>query len=92
MADVNEPQAPKIEFPCQYPIKVIGTALAESGLPAQEIFEAVQTPEVKQALIDTTNASVERGNFGSPCFFVDNEMFYGKETLWEVEEAINAKR
>ena len=26
MADVNEPQAPKIEFPCQYPIKVIGTA------------------------------------------------------------------
>lgn len=72
--------------------EVIGTALAESGLPAQEIFEAVQTPEVKQALIDTTNASVERGNFGSPCFFVDDEMFYGKETLWEVEEAINAKR
>lgn len=26
MADVNEPKAPKIEFPCQYPIKVIGTA------------------------------------------------------------------
>ena len=26
MADVTEPQAPKIEFPCQYPIKVIGTA------------------------------------------------------------------
>ncbi|MEH6565046.1 MAG: DUF493 domain-containing protein [Halopseudomonas sp.] len=26
MADRTEPQAPKIEFPCQYPIKVIGTA------------------------------------------------------------------
>ena len=69
---------------------VIGAALAESGLPAEEIFEAVQTPEVKQGLIATTDASVARGNFGSPCFFVDDEMFYGKETLWQVEEAILA--
>lgn len=70
---------------------VIGAALAESGLPAEEIFEAVQTQEVKQALIDSTDASVAKGNFGSPCFFVGDEMFYGKETLWEVEEAIKAR-
>ena len=70
--------------------EVIGAALVESGLPAEEIFAAVQTPEVKQALIATTDASVARGNYGSPCFFVEDEMFYGKETLWEVEEAINA--
>ena len=48
--------------------------------------------ESLEAQLQLANASVERGNFGSPCFFVDDEMFYGKETLWEVEEAINAKR
>jgi len=69
--------------------EVIGAALVESGLPAEEIFAAVQTPEVKKALIDSTDASVARGNFGSPCFFVEDEMFYGKETLWEVEDEIN---
>jgi len=69
--------------------EVIGAALAESGLPAEEIFAAVQTPEVKKALIDSTDASVARGNFGSPCFYVEDEMYYGKETLWQVEEEIN---
>jgi 2-hydroxychromene-2-carboxylate isomerase len=29
---------------------------------------------------------VEKGAFGIPTFFVNNEMFYGKDTLRELKE------
>jgi 2-hydroxychromene-2-carboxylate isomerase len=31
---------------------------------------------------------MERGAFGSPTFFVDDEIFFGKDTLRDVEEAM----
>ena len=42
--------------------------------------------------MDTTTASVERGNFGSPTFFVKDRMWFGKDRLRDVEEAILAAR
>ena len=33
-----------------------------------------------------TEASVARGTFGSPTFFVGGEMFFGKDQLRDVEE------
>ena len=38
MADVTEPQAPKIEFPCQYPIKVIGDAGEDFSATVVEVI------------------------------------------------------
>jgi 2-hydroxychromene-2-carboxylate isomerase len=35
-----------------------------------------------------TEAAVERGAFGIPTFFVGDEMFFGKERLGQVEEAL----
>ena len=67
---------------------VIKQALCESGLPADEILTATQSPQVKKQLIDNTNDSVERGNFGSPTFFVDGEMYFGKDKLRDVEDEI----
>jgi 2-hydroxychromene-2-carboxylate isomerase len=32
--------------------------------------------------------SVERGAFGSPTFFVGDEIYFGKDRLRDVEEAI----
>lgn len=71
---------------------VIRDALDAADLPGGEIFEGAQAAEVKQALIDATAASVERGNFGAPTFFIDDEMFFGKDSLWEVEEAIGLRQ
>ncbi|WP_341705133.1 2-hydroxychromene-2-carboxylate isomerase [Ferrovibrio sp.] len=67
---------------------VIGAALAESGLDAQRLFALAQSPEVKQRLADNTAASVERGSFGAPTFFVGDQIFFGKDRLDEVERAI----
>ena len=67
---------------------VIAAALAESGLPAEEIMAGAQDPEVKAALIANTEGSVARGVFGSPSFFVGDELFFGKDKLRDVEEEI----
>ena len=60
--------------------------LDRAGLPRQAFVDHIGDPEVKQALIDTTNEAVARGVFGSPMFFVGEEMFFGKDRLREVEE------
>ena len=67
---------------------VIRAAFEESGLPADAIFEGMQDPIVKQILIDNTSRSVEMGAFGSPIFFVENEIFFGKDKLVDVEDEI----
>ena len=71
---------------------VLRAALIESNLPADRLFELVQTPEVKDALLAETQRAVERGSFGSPTFFVDDEIYFGKDRLRDVEEAIVAKK
>ena len=66
-------------------------ALTASGLDAAKLFARAQEPEVKAKLIENTQSAVERGAFGSPTFFVGQEMFFGKEQLREVEEMVSGK-
>ncbi len=70
--------------------EVIELAFAESDLPVEELMAAMQDTEVKQALIANTERSVEIGSFGSPTFFVNGEIFFGKDKLRDVEEEIVA--
>jgi 2-hydroxychromene-2-carboxylate isomerase len=68
---------------------IFAAALNESGLDAQGLVEACGAPAVKAELIANTERAVARGAFGSPTFFVDDEMWFGKEHLRDVEEEIN---
>jgi 2-hydroxychromene-2-carboxylate isomerase len=67
---------------------ILRAALLESSFDA----ELVQDAEVKAQLFDNTERSVERGTFGSPTFFVGDEIFFGKDRLGDVEEMILATR
>ncbi len=67
---------------------IFRTALDEAGLESAQIIELVQTPQIKDRLIENTQHSVERGTFGSPTFYVGNEIFFGKDRLRDVEEMI----
>jgi 2-hydroxychromene-2-carboxylate isomerase len=71
---------------------VIRAALVESGLPADLLLACAADPDVKQELLANTEASVARGVFGSPSFFVGEELFFGKDRLREVEEEIEAQK
>jgi 2-hydroxychromene-2-carboxylate isomerase len=72
--------------------EVIRAVLAANGLDAGRLLERAQSPEVKQELVRNTEASVARGTFGSPTFFVGREMFFGKDQLRDVEEEFTQRR
>jgi 2-hydroxychromene-2-carboxylate isomerase len=72
--------------------EIIRAALIESGLDADALIAAAQTPEVKQRLMANTEAAAARGVFGSPSFFVGEELFFGKDRLGEVEDEIRRAR
>jgi 2-hydroxychromene-2-carboxylate isomerase len=72
--------------------EVIRTVLAEGGLDAARLLDRARSPEVKQALLRSTGDSVARGTFGSPTFFVGDEIFFGKDQLRDVEEEILRRR
>ncbi len=68
--------------------ELISQALAEAGLDAEKIMAGSVEPRIKQRLIENTQASVSRGTFGSPTFFVGNQIFFGKDKLADVENEI----
>ena len=70
---------------------VFRAALSSSGLPAEKILEDIMQPEIKNRLMQLTSQSVERGTFGSPTFFLDEEIFFGKDKLIDLEHAIDRK-
>ncbi len=71
---------------------VIAAALTQSGLDAARILARTQDQDVKDKLLANTEGSVARGTFGSPTFFVGDEIFFGKDRLRDVEEEIIAQR
>jgi len=71
---------------------VIGAALDASGLDGAHTIERIQDPAVKERLLRNTEQSVARGTFGAPTFFVGDEIFFGKDRLREVEDAILSSR
>ena len=71
---------------------ILRAALLESGFDAERFTELVQDADIKAQLLDNTERSVARGTFGSPTFFVGDEIFFGKDRLHDVEEMILATR
>jgi 2-hydroxychromene-2-carboxylate isomerase len=67
---------------------VARAALEEAALDGARLLAMTQEPAVKDRLLANTQRSVERGAFGSPTFFVGDEMFFGKDRLRDVEEEI----
>ena len=61
--------------------------LDTGGLDGAGLIAAAGTSEVKAALIANTEAAAARGAFGVPTFFVDGEMWFGKDRLDQVFEA-----
>ncbi|MBV1707214.1 MAG: 2-hydroxychromene-2-carboxylate isomerase [Hyphomicrobiales bacterium] len=68
--------------------EIVATTVAAAGIDASALLARTAAPEIKAALAANTEAAVARGVFGIPTFFVGNEMFFGKERLGQVEEAL----
>ena len=68
--------------------KVIGAVLAAAGFDPAGIMALAADPEIKQALIRSTEEAVARGVFGAPTFFVGEEMYWGQDRMDAVAEAL----
>ena len=66
----------------------IVSVLKTAGLDSDRLLLASQEPDVKSGLLANTQSAFERGAFGSPMFFVGDEIYFGKDRLREVEEEI----
>lgn len=67
---------------------VATAVLQQAGLDGARLVARTQEPEVKDRLLKNTEASVARGTFGAPTFFVGDEIFFGKDRLRDVEEEV----
>jgi 2-hydroxychromene-2-carboxylate isomerase len=68
--------------------QVAREAFISSNIDYDRLAARAQEAEVKKRLIELTQNAVDRGAFGSPTFFAGEEMFFGKDQLRDVEEAI----
>jgi 2-hydroxychromene-2-carboxylate isomerase len=71
--------------------QVFREAFLSSGLDIDRLIARAQQDDVKKKLIENTSDAVARGTFGSPTFLVGNEIFFGKDSLRNVEEEIVAQ-
>ncbi len=72
--------------------EILKAAIDAAGLDSAGLLAAARSEAVKQVLAGNTARAVERGVFGIPTFFVGPEMFFGKERLGQVEEAVEAMK
>lgn len=64
--------------------------LTANGFDGPALLARTQEPDIKAKLVANTEAAVARGAFGIPTFFVGDAMFFGKDRLAQVEEALVA--
>jgi 2-hydroxychromene-2-carboxylate isomerase len=69
-------------------LEIFRNAFISSGIDIDRLIARAQQDDVKKKLIENTTDAVNRGAFGSPTFFVGQEMFFGKDQLRDVEESI----
>lgn len=67
---------------------LINLLTEETQIDISDLVEKMQTQEIKDQLIQNTSNAVERGAFGIPTFFADDEIFFGKDSLGDLEEFI----
>ncbi|WP_310467048.1 2-hydroxychromene-2-carboxylate isomerase [Sphingomonas sp.] len=67
---------------------VVAEVLGAAGLPAAELLALAQDDGVKAGLAANTQRAVEDGVFGVPSFVVGGELYFGKDRLGQVEEAL----
>ena len=73
-------------------IDVLQEILKENNFDVASIMNIVTSQECKDKLIANTDNAVSRGAFGAPTFFFEDQIFFGKDHLYQLEEYINSKK
>jgi 2-hydroxychromene-2-carboxylate isomerase len=68
----------------------LAALLERSGLDGEALLETAGEARYGELLDNSTEAAAQRGVFGSPTFFVGDQMFFGNDRLDFVVEALKA--
>ena len=69
-------------------IDIFQSTLSENNIDTGSIMEIITSQDCKDKLIANTTDAVNRGAFGVPTFFFENQIFFGKDHLHQLEEYI----
>lgn len=69
-------------------LETVALVLTQNGFDPAEILALTADEDVKATLKDNTGKAVQRGVFGAPSMFVDNQLFFGQDRLDFVVEAL----
>ena len=53
----------------------------ESGMDANSFAEGISSDEIKNKLRENTEFAINKGAFGVPTFYIDNEMYWGIDSM-----------
>jgi len=67
----------------------VAAVLTQHGFDPNEVLALTADEEVKTVLKDNTETAVQRGVFGAPSMFIDNQLFFGQDRLDFVIEALS---
>jgi 2-hydroxychromene-2-carboxylate isomerase len=70
-------------------LATVASVLTQNGFEPNAVLALTADEEVKAALKDNTEKAVQRGVFGAPSMFVDNQLFFGQDRLDFVLEALS---
>jgi 2-hydroxychromene-2-carboxylate isomerase len=62
----------------------------EAGLDSTKFQEIITSQACKDKLIENTQSAVNAGVFGVPTFIYKDEIFFGKDHLDQLEDALKA--
>ena len=67
----------------------LGPVAVEIGIDAEAFLAECDSESVRQALIDSTSNGLERGVFGAPSFWVGDELYWGKDRMEFIDDALS---
>ena len=70
--------------------EILRTELIENGLEADTLLSLIESDDIKAELKLNTQKAVEKGCFGAPTMFVGDEMFFGQDRVFFIEDMVKA--
>lgn len=70
------------------PVEAVAEIADRIGVDSKALITATQDSSVKERLKHETQQAIDRGAFGSPFFFVDDEAYWGHDRLSHIEHQL----
>tara|TARA_B110000444_G_C18632977_1_gene497750 strand:+ start:174 stop:755 length:582 start_codon:yes stop_codon:yes gene_type:complete len=61
--------------------QVLSQIAEESGIDSNDFAEGIMSEEIKSKLKENTQFAIDKGAFGVPTYFCNNEMYWGVDSL-----------